>query len=114
MTVDGNFLSDRWIRCDRVMMASRKLPQCEKIMADMLKNSHTCSATTKKPTCGAFSLDGAHAFAADKFGDVAVAASASGASAPLLGHYCSTVSSMAVSPDGETLCQQYAGPRRAL
>lgn len=59
-----------------------------------------CSTTVKKPTCAAFSLDGAHAFVGDKFGDVAVGATASGASAPLLGHYCSTISSMAVSPDG--------------
>jgi hypothetical protein len=59
-----------------------------------------CSTTGKKPSCGAFSKDGAYAFVADKFGDVTVASTTSGASALLLGHYCSAVSSMAVSPDG--------------
>lgn len=59
--------------------------------------------TVKKPTCAAFSLDGSHAFVGDKFGDVVVGATASGASAPLLGHYCSTISSMAVSLDGRLL-----------
>ena len=64
---------------------------------------YTCSTTGKKPTCGAFSLDGAYVFVADKFGDVTVASTGSGASALMLGHYCSTVSAMAVSPDGQCL-----------
>jgi len=51
-----------------------------------------------------FSRDGGYAFAGDKFGDVAVASTADGASAPLLGHYCSTISSLALSPDGARIC----------
>lgn len=58
------------------------------------------SSTAKKPSCGGFSRDGGYTFAGDKFGDVVVASTADGIAAPLLGHYCSTISSLAVSPDG--------------
>lgn len=59
--------------------------------------------TTKKPTTAVFGSNGCHVFVADKFGDVTVAATSGGPSALLLGHYCSTVAALAVSPDGRLL-----------
>lgn len=59
--------------------------------------------TPKKPTAAAFSLDGGHALVADKFGDVTVSATSGGSAALLLGHYCSTVAALAVSPDGKVV-----------
>ncbi len=56
------------------------------------------SKSAKKPAAAAFALDGAHAFVADKFGDVAVAATGGGDAAPLLGHYSRCAPALAPAP----------------
>lgn len=73
-----------------------------------------CRKTPKKVSACAFTLDGAHALFADRFGDVkaepTAAASSSGtppadAAAPqvpatMLGHFCAIITSLSVSQDG--------------
>ena len=71
-----------------------------------------CSKVPKKVTCCCFTADGAHVLAADKFGDVLVAAAQRPASLPagqaqepetLLGHYCAILTSLSLSSDGRLL-----------
>ena len=57
-----------------------------------------CSKSAKKPAAVAFARDGTHAFVADKFGDVAAAATAGGDAAPLLGHYSRCMPALASAP----------------
>ena len=66
------------------------------------------SQVPKKPSAGVFSLDSEHALVADKFGDVTAAATDGGQPAQLLGHYCSAITAMAVSPKGRSPCDDSA------
>jgi hypothetical protein len=83
-----------------------------------------CRVAPKKVSAAAFSSDGAHAFFADKFGDVLVVqtkgdepegppsdpspdpsgeGNGKGGFTVLLGHFCSIITSLWVSPDGHFL-----------
>ena len=70
----------------------------------------TCRQSAKKITAAIFSQDGNFVVFADKYGDVATAKLQSNktketecAAAPLLGHLCSIITSLAFSPNGSQL-----------
>jgi hypothetical protein len=67
---------------------------------------HTCRRMHKKLSAVSFTQDSKHALFADKFGDVGVAACGDPPQQPpseqpelLLGHLCSIITSVSVSPD---------------
>lgn len=69
-----------------------------------------CRHSPKKVTAAVFSNNSSLVAFADKFGDILTAklqsnqsAPTSGPAAPLLGHLCSVVTSLAFSPDGKQL-----------
>ena len=82
-------------------------------MSSALRLRPSCRRGGKKVTSVAFSRDGAHLLAADKFGDVYVtkvqpaaepgAPPAAAAGTLLLGHYCSIMTSLSLSRSGRLL-----------
>ncbi len=104
MGLDPNNVGGHWDSTRSVVFLSR----CGPINRLQTDYKLLCRQSPKKVTAAIFSNDSSLVVFADKFGDVLTAKlqpgqSQEGSAAPLLGHLCSIVTSLAFTPDGKQL-----------